>query len=49
MKQPKKLAVKAEETRAYWVFVLPAFIIYLSVLAFPTVFSVLLSLTNYNG
>ena len=29
--------------------VLPALLIYLSVMAFPTIFSVLLSLTNYNG
>ena len=49
MRKSKSLAVRSEETRAYWIFVLPAFIIYLSVLAFPTVFSVLLSLTNYNG
>jgi raffinose/stachyose/melibiose transport system permease protein len=29
--------------------VAPAFLLYLSVMAFPTVFSVVLSLTNYNG
>lgn len=29
--------------------VLPALIIYLAVVAFPTIFSILLSLTNYNG
>jgi raffinose/stachyose/melibiose transport system permease protein len=34
---------------AYAVFVLPALLIYYFVMAFPTVFSVLLSLTNYNG
>lgn len=49
MNKTKRVAIKTEETLAYWIFVLPAFIIYMSVLAFPTIFSVLLSLTNYNG
>ncbi len=40
---------RAEEKRAYWAFVLPAFILYLLVLAFPIVISILLSLSNYNG
>ncbi|MDR0472300.1 MAG: sugar ABC transporter permease [Treponema sp.] len=40
---------KREEKYAYVALVLPALIIYLAVMAFPTVFSVLLSLTNYNG
>jgi raffinose/stachyose/melibiose transport system permease protein len=43
------LGMRAEERRAYWTFVLPAFIIYMLVLAFPIVISILLSLSNYNG
>ena len=38
-----------EKKFAYAVLVLPAVLIYLAVVAFPTLFSVLLSLTNYNG
>jgi raffinose/stachyose/melibiose transport system permease protein len=38
-----------EEKRAFWAFVLPAFLIYLFVMAFPTVFAIFLSLTNYKG
>jgi len=34
---------------SYAILVIPALAIYLAVVAFPTVFSVLLSLTNYNG
>ncbi|MEL3906280.1 MAG: sugar ABC transporter permease [Treponema sp.] len=49
MIRSQQLKPKTEERRAYWLFVLPAFIVYISVLAFPTIFSVLLSLTNYNG
>jgi len=40
---------KGEQTRAYWVLVLPAVLIYFAVLAFPTLFSIFLSLTNFNG
>jgi ABC-type sugar transport system permease subunit len=40
---------RAEETRAYWVMILPAFILYMLVLAFPIVLSIVLSLSNYNG
>lgn len=40
---------RAEEVRAYWAMVLPAFILYLLVLAFPIVLSIVLSLSNYNG
>jgi len=39
----------AEERRAYWLMVLPAFLLYLLVLAFPIIISVTLSLSNYNG
>jgi raffinose/stachyose/melibiose transport system permease protein len=38
-----------EQRFSYWILVLPAVLIYFAVMAFPTVFSVLLSLTNYNG
>lgn len=34
---------------AYWTFVLPGFLIYLFVMAFPTFFAAFLSLTNYRG
>jgi len=43
------LTKRREEKFAYAALVLPAVIIYLSVVAFPTIFSVMLSLTNYNG
>lgn len=38
-----------EKKLSYIVLVLPALLIYFAIVAFPTVFSVLLSLTNYNG
>ena len=40
---------KSEEKLAYWTMVLPALILYLLVLGFPIVVSVILSLSNYNG
>lgn len=40
---------RAEEVRAYWAMVLPAFILYLLVLAFPIVLSIVLSLSDYSG
>jgi raffinose/stachyose/melibiose transport system permease protein len=40
---------KRELRLSYLVLVLPAVAIYFAVVAFPTVFSVMLSLTNYNG
>jgi ABC-type sugar transport system permease subunit len=40
---------RSEEARAYWLFVLPAVILYALVLAFPIVVAILLSLSNYNG
>jgi raffinose/stachyose/melibiose transport system permease protein len=42
-------SARHEQYIAYAVLVIPAVLIYFTVLAFPTVFSVLLSLTNYNG
>jgi len=38
-----------EKKFSYTILILPALIIYLAVVAFPTIFSILLSLTNYNG
>ncbi|MDO5021709.1 MAG: sugar ABC transporter permease [Eubacteriales bacterium] len=43
------MKTRHEKRTAYAVLVLPAVIIYLAVVTFPTIFSVLLSLTNYNG
>ncbi len=43
------MTTKGEKRLAYTVLALPAVIIYLAVVAFPTIFSVLLSLTDYNG
>jgi raffinose/stachyose/melibiose transport system permease protein len=45
----KNLTSKSEERASYLLLALPAVIIYFSVVAFPTVFSVVLSLSNYNG
>jgi len=43
------MTIKREEKFAYAALVLPALLIYLAVMAFPTIFSVALSVTNYNG
>ena len=43
------ISSKSEENRAYWILVLPSFLIYFAVMAFPTVFSVVLSVSNYKG
>jgi ABC-type sugar transport system permease subunit len=40
---------RSEELVAYWTMVLPAVLLYLLVLGFPIVISVILSLSNYNG
>lgn len=48
MERPQ-MTIKGEKKLSYAVLVLPAVIIYLAVVAFPTIFSILLSLTNYNG
>lgn len=45
----RKKRIGREEGRAYWMMVLPAFIIYLLVMAFPIVLSIVLSVSNYNG
>lgn len=43
------MTIKGEKRLSYTVLVLPAVLIYLAVVAFPTIFSILLSMTNYNG
>lgn len=48
-RQPKRNLMRSERRRTYVAFVLPAVLIYFAVMAFPTIFSVALSLTNYNG
>jgi raffinose/stachyose/melibiose transport system permease protein len=40
---------KKEEKISYFILVIPALFLYLSVMAFPTFFSIILSLTNYSG
>ena len=40
---------RSEEHVAYWLMVLPAVLLYLLVLGFPIVLSVILSVSNYNG
>ncbi|GHT67033.1 sugar ABC transporter permease [Spirochaetia bacterium] len=49
MTKSKGLTSKREEMFSYLLLVIPGLLIYYFVLAFPTVFSVMLSLTNYNG
>jgi raffinose/stachyose/melibiose transport system permease protein len=49
LKKAKEMNSQTEERLSYLILVLPALLIYLFVMAFPTVFSVILSLTNYNG
>lgn len=41
--------VDREEGRAYWMMVLPAFLIYLLVMAFPIILSAVLSVSDYSG
>jgi raffinose/stachyose/melibiose transport system permease protein len=45
----KDSLAKTEERASYIILVAPALFIYLFVMAFPTVFSVVLSLSNYRG
>lgn len=45
----KEMSTKTEERLSYLMLVLPALLLYFFVMAFPTAFSVILSLTNYNG
>ncbi|MDR2547024.1 MAG: sugar ABC transporter permease [Lachnospiraceae bacterium] len=43
------MTMKTQKKLSYALLVLPALVVYLAVVAFPTIFSVILSLTNYNG
>lgn len=45
----RRSRLTAERRRTYLILVLPAVLIYWAVMAFPTLFSVTLSFTNYNG
>jgi len=45
----KDMSTKTEENISRAILILPALLIYLFVMAFPVVFSVVLSLTNYSG
>ncbi len=45
----KELSSRTEQRFSYVLLVLPAVLFYFAVMAFPTIFSVVLSLTNYNG
>ncbi|MGN1164236.1 MAG: hypothetical protein ACI4S4_05435, partial [Candidatus Ornithospirochaeta sp.] len=45
----KSLNRRREEKVAYWTLILPGFLIYVFVMAFPTIFGLYLSLTNYKG
>lgn len=45
----KRSVAKRENAVTYWSFVLPGFLIYFAVMAFPTVFSVFLSVSDYRG
>jgi raffinose/stachyose/melibiose transport system permease protein len=44
-----QITSQQEKKFAYLILVIPALLIYYAVVAFPTIFSVVLSLTNYNG
>nr|WP_052295885.1 sugar ABC transporter permease [Parasphaerochaeta coccoides] len=43
------LSSQREKQVAYWVLVLPGVLIYFAVMTFPTIFSVLMSVSNYAG
>ncbi|MDR1903227.1 MAG: sugar ABC transporter permease [Treponema sp.] len=45
----KSLTSKSEQRFSFIILILPAVCIYYAVMAFPTVFSVILSVTNYNS
>jgi len=44
-----EISTKTEERLSYFILVLPALLLYFFVMAFPTAFSIVLSLTNYKG
>lgn len=41
--------IDKEAKRSYWFLVLPAVLIYFAIMAFPTIFSIILSISNYGG
>lgn len=43
------ISSKREQYKAYWMLVLPAVLFYFAVMTFPTIFSIILSITNYKG
>ena len=43
------ISTKTEEKSIYWVFILPALLLYGAVMIFPSAFSILSSFTNYDG
>ncbi|MDR1747746.1 MAG: sugar ABC transporter permease [Spirochaetaceae bacterium] len=43
------LSSKKEQRLSYLILILPAVLFYYAVMAFPTIFSVVLSISNYNG
>jgi raffinose/stachyose/melibiose transport system permease protein len=43
------LSSKREQRLSYFILILPAVLFYYAVMAFPTIFSLLLSVSNYNG
>lgn len=45
----KEISSKREQRIAYVLLVMPACLFYFAVMAFPTIFSIVLSMTNYNG
>ncbi len=45
----ENLSAKSETRRAYWMLSLPGILFYFGVMTFPSIFSVLLSLTDYSG
>jgi ABC-type sugar transport system permease subunit len=49
MDKIRKYHHRGEEMLAYWIFILPALFIYLLVMAFPTIVSISLSISNFNG
>ncbi len=45
----KKLSKKHEHLTTYWILVLPAFLVYFAIMAFPSIYSVFLSVSDYQG
>lgn len=45
----KGLSKNSERLTTYWIMVLPGFLIYFAIMAFPTIFSVILSVSDYKG